>query len=127
VLFGGIKRIAGLTEKLVPLMATGYLAASFWVLFRHAAGIPEAIRLILTDAFDFRAASGGLLGFITSRAVRFGVARGVFSNEAGMGSAPIIHAAADARHPAAQAMWGIVEVFLDTTLMCSVTALVILS
>lgn len=126
-LFGGIGRIAQWTERIVPLLAVVYIGASVWVLVVNHTAISRAAALIWKDAFDFSSATGGILGFAVCRSIRFGVARGVFSNEAGMGSAPIVHAAADARSPAAQAMWGIVEVFLDTTLMCSVTALVILS
>ena len=125
-LFGGIRRIARWTERIVPVMALFYIGAALWVLALHWREIPGAVRLIVADAFDFRSAAGGFFGFVTARSVRFGVARGVFSNEAGMGSAPIVHGAAEADSPARQGMWGVVEVFLDTTLMCSVTGLVLL-
>ncbi|HIV19187.1 MAG TPA: sodium:alanine symporter family protein [Candidatus Merdivicinus intestinigallinarum] len=127
VLFGGITKIAKWTERVIPFLAVFYLGASAWALWGHRGEIPEVISLIVQDAFDFSAAAGGIFGFLVCRGIRYGVARGVFSNEAGMGSAPIIHGAADARSPADQGMWGIIEVFLDTTVMCSITALVILT
>ncbi|MGI5893476.1 MAG: alanine/glycine:cation symporter family protein [Candidatus Merdivicinus sp.] len=126
-LFGGIRRIACLTERLVPLMAAVYVGAAAWILVVNHAEIPAVIGMIVRDAFHFSAATGGVTGFLVSQCVRFGIARGVFSNEAGMGSAPIVHGAADTSSPGQQGMWGIVEVFLDTTLMCTVTALVILT
>ena len=126
-LFGGIRRIAEWTERVVPAMAVLYLGAAAWVLLLHWREIPDAVLQIVEDAFDFRSASGGIFGFLTARSVRFGVARGVFSNEAGMGSAAIVHAASDTDAPAREGMWGVLEVFLDTTVMCSVTALVLLA
>lgn len=126
-LFGGIRRIAGWTERIVPIMAVFYIGAALWVLCAHIDRIPAAMHMIWESAFHFDAASGGVLGFIVSRSVRYGVSRGVFSNEAGMGSAPIVHGAAQTDSPARQGMWGILEVFLDTTIMCTMTALVILT
>ncbi len=126
-LFGGIQRIARWMEMLVPFAAILYIGASVWVLSVHFQEIPDVIRLIIVDAFDFSSAAGGVFGFLVSRSIRFGVARGVFSNEAGMGSASIIHGAANAQSPAKQGLWGVMEVFLDTTVMCTITAFVILT
>lgn len=127
VLFGGIQRIAHWLERLIPVAAIFYLGASLWLLGVNFERIPDAFCMIWTDAFDFSSAAGGVMGFLVSRCVRFGVARGVFSNEAGMGSASIIHGAANAKSAEEQGMWGVMEVFLDTTVMCTMTALVILT
>ncbi len=125
-LCGGIQRIAKLTERVVPIMAAVYLLAAGAVLFKKCECLPEVFEVMLQEAFQPSAAAGGILGFITSRAVRLGLSRGVFSNEAGMGSAPIVHGAARTDSAVRQGFWGVVEVFLDTTVMCTVTALVIL-
>lgn len=127
VIFGGIKRIGKVTEKLVPFMSLAYIAGGFIVLAINYSQIPEAIHSIFTDAFHLDAAGGGLAGYFISRSMRFGVARGVFTNEAGLGSSAMAHASSDTKEPIKQAMWGCFEVFTDTILMCSITALVILS
>ncbi len=127
VLCGGIQRIARLTERVVPVMAGVYLLASAAVLIGSAEKLPEIFLRMFREAFQAPAAAGGVLGFLVSRPVGLGMARGVFSNEAGMGSAPIIHGAARTDSAARQGFWGVVEVFLDTTVMCTVTALVILA
>lgn len=121
--FGGIRRIATVTEKTVPILSALFLVCSLASLALHASRIPAACAQIVRDAFRFRAAAGGMVG----QAVRVGVARGVFSNEAGLGSTAVIHAAADTDAPARQGMWGILEVFLDTVVMCTITGLVILT
>lgn len=89
--------------------------------------LPQAFSLIFDSAFSLSSATGGIAGYGVAQAVRYGFARGIFTNEAGLGSAPIAHAAADAKHPAAQGMWGIFEVFVDTLVVCTLTALVILT
>ena len=127
VLCGGIRRIAWLTERVVPVMAGVYLLASAAVLVLSAEKLPGIFARMLREAFQVPAAAGGVLGFLVSRPVGLGMARGVFSNEAGMGSAPIVHGAARTDSAVRQGFWGIVEVFLDTTVMCTVTALVILA
>ncbi len=127
VLLGGIKRIAGVTEVLVPFMAIFYIAGAIVVLIINASAVPGAFGLIFRDAFTGTAATGGFLGASVMYACRIGMARGVFTHEAGMGSAPIAHASASTDHPARQGLWGAFEVFFDSIVMCTITALVILT
>ena len=126
VILGGIGRIGRVSEKLVPAMALLFLAGGGLVLWTHAAAIPEALARIVVSAFTPKAAVGGGLGYGMAAAMRFGVARGVFTNEAGLGSSAMAHAAADVSEPAEEGMWGLFEVFIATVVVCSVTALVIL-
>jgi len=126
VIFGGVGRIARVTEKIVPAMAGLFLLASMIVLIKNHKALPGALGLIFREAFRLPAAAGGAAGFGIAKAMRYGVARGVFSNEAGLGSSAVVHAAADVKEPAVQGLWGICEVFIDTLLMCTVTALVLL-
>ncbi|MDR2686969.1 MAG: amino acid carrier protein, partial [Oscillospiraceae bacterium] len=126
VIFGGLGRIARVTEKVVPAMAGAFLLASAAVLVKNYRALPGALGLIARGAFSPPSAAGGLAGFGVAKAMRYGVARGVFSNEAGLGSSAVVHAAADVPRPAVQGLWGISEVFIDTLLMCTVTALVFL-
>ena len=123
---GGLKRIAAAAEKIIPAMTALFILASFAVIAKNFRAIPSAFSRIFSEAFSLRAAAGGAAGYGIKQAVRYGVARGVFSNEAGLGSNAIIHAAADTDSPAEQGYWGILEVFLDTVVMCTVTALTIL-
>ncbi len=123
----GIKGIAALTERLVPLMSVGFLALSVGALFCFRDKLPAAIAEIFRSAFTLESGMGGVGGFLLSRGVRYGTMRGLLSNEAGCGTAPIAHASADVKLPAEQGVWGIVEVFVDTILLCTVTALVILA
>ncbi len=127
VMMGGLRRIGAFTAAFVPLMALLYLGTGALVLVKNAAAIPDALSLIFRCAFTPQAAAGGAAGYTVRQAVHFGVARGVFTNEAGLGSAPIAHAGAAARGPVEQGCWGILEVFVDTILMCGFTALIILS
>ena len=127
VILGGIGRIGRVSEKLVPAMALLFLAGGGVVLCCRAQAIPGALEAIVEGAFAPRAALGGGAGYSMAAAMRYGVARGVFTNEAGMGSSAMAHAAARVDHPARQGMWGIFEVFLATLVVCSVTALVILT
>lgn len=124
---GGITRIAKVTEKLIPFLAIGYLAAGAAVILYHHSRIVPALAEIVSGAFDWRSAAGGFFGSAMMRALRCGTARGVFSNEAGMGSAVFAHCAAENGNAAEQGMWGMFEVFTDTIVMCTVTALVILT
>ena len=124
VLLGGIGRVGRVSEKLVPAMALLFLGGGIWVIFVRRAALPEAFRLILESAVSPRAAMGG---YGIGAAMRYGVARGVFTNEAGLGSSAIAHAAARAEHPAQEGMWGIFEVFAATMVVCTVTSLVILT
>lgn len=127
VIVGGIKSIGSVTDKLVPIMAALYVTGALIVLFRNAAQIPEAFRLIFTHAFTPKAATGGFLGSTMMLAIRQGVSRGIFSNEAGLGSAPIAHAAAKTNNPFKQGTIGGLEVFIDTIIVCTMTALVIIT
>ena len=126
VLLRGTGQISRLTELLVPIMTGGYLILSIAVLILRRDAVGAAFSSIFNSALDPRGMAGGALGFLTSRALRTGTMRGLLSNEAGCGTAPTAHAAADAVDPAAQGVWGIFEVFVDTILLCTVTALVIL-
>ena len=124
---GGIGRIGRFSEKLVPCMALLFLGGGAVVLFVHASAIPDALSRIVSGAVAPRAAAGGGLGYGVAAAMRYGIARGVFTNEAGMGSSAMAHAASDVEEPAEEGMWGMFEVFVATLLVCSVTALVILT
>ena len=127
VLLGGIRRVGRVAENLVPLACLLYFSAGSLVLFCNRREIPEALALILRCAFSPRAALGGGLGYGVLRGMRAGIARGIFSNEAGLGSAPIAHASAHTDSPTEQGMWGIFEVFADTLVMCTFTALILLT
>ncbi len=126
VILGGITSIARVTQWLVPFMALLYLGGGLFILLLHADRLPHAFGLIFQGAFSGMAAAGGFAGSTVMMALRYGVARGLFSNEAGLGSAPMVHATADTDHPVRQGMYGIFEVFVDTLLICTTTALVIL-
>lgn len=126
VLIGGIKRISSVSEKLVPFMATIYFIASIIILIINFKNIPQAIKLIVSEAFSLKSAASGITGYAIFIAMRYGIARGVFSNEAGLGTAPIAHAASNTNNPVKQGMWGIFEVF-NTLIICLLTGLVIIS
>lgn len=127
VLIGGIKWIAEVAGRLVPIMAVAYIAAGLLILALNASEIPAAIALIVTKAFTPTAATGGFAGAAVWMAIRFGVARGVFSNEAGLGSAPIAHAAAKTTEPVEQGVIAMLGPFIDTIILCSITGLVIIT
>ena len=127
IIFGGIDRIAALTEKLVPFMAVLYMLASAAVIIINIKAVPAALERIFTEAFDLRSAAGGFMGYGMARALKYGISRGVFSNEAGLGSSPIVHAAADSSDPCRQGMWGMFQVFMDTIVLCTLMALCILT
>ena len=126
VLMGGVKRIADVAGKLVPLMAIFYIGAGCVVLFMNASEIPAAFALIFESAFTPVAAEGGFAGAAVWAAIRFGVARGVFSNEAGLGSAPIAHAAAQTNDPVQQGLIAMLGTFIDTLIVCTITGLAII-
>lgn len=125
VFFGGIGRIAAVTEKMVPLMALLYVIGGLFVVLSNADQIIPAFKMIFVGAFDPSAATGGIIGAGVKEAIRYGVARGLFSNEAGMGSTPHAHAVAKVQYPAQQGLMGIVSVFIDTFVVLNMTALVI--
>ena len=127
VLIGGVKRIGSVAGALVPIMAIAYLAAGLTVLAINADAIPHALDLIFTYAFTDTAAEGGFAGAAVWMAIRFGVARGVFSNEAGLGSAPIAHAAAQTKDPVRQGLIAMLGTFIDTIIICSITGLAIIT
>ncbi len=127
VLLGGLQRISSVAGALVPIMAIAYIAASTIVLAINADQIPTAFGLIFTHAFSPTAATGGFAGAAVWMAIRFGVARGVFSNEAGLGSAPIAHAAAQTKGPVSQGLVAMLGTFIDTLIVCTFTALAILT
>jgi AGCS family alanine or glycine:cation symporter len=127
VLIGGIQRIAAVAGRLVPFMAVTYVAAGLLALIINIGAIPEAFRLIFVHAFTPIAATGGFAGAAVWAALQFGVARGVFSNEAGLGSAPIAHAAAQTKGPVSQGLIAMLAPFIDTIVVCTFTALVILT
>lgn len=122
VIIGGIKSIARVTDKIVPAMAIIYIVGSLIILFAKASMIPTAFGMIFGNAFSAKAVGGGLIGTV----IRYGVARGVFSNEAGLGSAPIAHAASKNNNPVKQGIIGSLGSFIDTLVVCTMTALVIL-
>jgi len=126
ILWRGAARVEATCARLVPLVCLLFSVASIAVLVARRAALPAAFSAIFADAFTVQSGAAGVFGFFTSRAVRFGVARGLVSNEAGCGTAPIAHAASNAKSPAQQGFWGIFEVFVDTVLLCTMTALVIL-
>ena len=127
IFLGGVTRIAAVTEKLVPVMACFYLVGGLVMLIANITNLPHAFALIFEGAFNPQAILGGAVGIGVREAMRYGVARGVFTNEAGMGSSAIAHAASNVQEPAEQGMWGIFEVFIATLSVCSITALVILT
>ena len=126
VVWGGIRRISRMTSWFVPLSAGIYFFFSVWVLVVCRRSIPVVLGQILKEAWTPGAAGGGIAGFLFSRSVRFGLARGVFSNEAGLGTLAVLHGAAEDTTPEEQGMWAMFEVFVDTIVICTLTALVIL-
>jgi AGCS family alanine or glycine:cation symporter len=127
VVLGGIQSIARVCQTLVPFMAISYVAGCVILLAMHASSIPESIRLIVTGAFTPQAATGGFLGAGISQAMRFGIARGLFSNESGLGSAPIVAAAARTRNPVRQALVSSPGPYWDTVVVCLLTGLVVVN
>lgn len=126
VILGGTRRIAGITARIVPFMCFLYIGGGVLVLLLHAPALPGVFVRIFTDAFSPLAAGGGVFGFFTSAALRQGAARGLMSNEGGCGTAPLAHITSEEKDPARQGLFGIVEVFVDTVLICTLTAFVIL-
>jgi AGCS family alanine or glycine:cation symporter len=125
VTLGGISRIANTADKVVPIMAVAYLIGAVIILILNASEVPGALAMIVTHAFSPAPAVGGFAGASVAIAIRYGIARGIFSNEAGLGSASIVHAQAR-NQPFRQGFWGVWEVFIDTLVVCTMTALVIL-
>ena len=126
VILGGLKRIASVAEKIIPFSSGIYILFSLMVIGKHISNVLPVFQRIFRDAFSFTAISGGIAGYGVFAAIKYGVARGVFSNEAGLGSSVLIHASAEDTTAKQQGMWGILEVWIDTMVLCTLTALVIL-
>lgn len=126
-LLGGLKRIAAFTERLVPTMALFYLLGALAVIIHGRAALPAVLHSILIGAFDQQAGLGGVVGYGMKQAIQIGVSRGVFSNEAGLGSSVMVHTTSSAQEPCEQGMWAVFEVCFDTIVMCTITALAILT
>ena len=126
VILGGIKRVGKVAVIILPAMALLYILGGLGIIFYHFSEIGNAFSLIFKYAFTSEAAIGGVGGFMVMRAIQQGISRGVYSNEAGWGTSPMIHATAKVDHPLKQGMWGVFEVFLDTIIICTVTGLVIM-
>jgi len=126
VVLGGVQRIGQVTSLIVPFMACFYIVAGIGVIVLRITEVPAAFVAIFQGAFSFEAVGGGVFGYAIMVAMRQGFARGVFSNEAGLGSAPIAHAASSTEEPAEQAIWGVFEVFIDTIVICTITSMAII-
>lgn len=127
VIVGGLKRIASANERIVPVMALFYIIGSLVIIVMNYKMILPAFGAIFKDAFSFKAAAGGAGGYVIMQAIKWGFKRGVFSNEAGLGSSVMVHSTSNVKEPVVQGLWGIFEVFLDTIVVCTMTALVILT
>ncbi|MCM3279643.1 sodium:alanine symporter family protein [Exiguobacterium sp. MER 193] len=127
IVFGGLKRIAKVTEIVVPGMALVYVGAGLVIVLMNFSEIPNVLSLIFSYAFEPMAAFGGFAGAAVAETIRWGFARGLYSNEAGLGTAPIAHAAAQTDHPVRQGFWAVIGIVIDTLIICSTTAFVVLS
>ncbi len=127
VILGGLKRIAITNERIVPFMAVFFIIGSLIIIVMNASRVPAAFGAIFSGAFNFKSAAGGVGGAIIAQAMTWGFKRGVFSNEAGLGSSVMVHSASNVKEPVVQGLWGIFEVFADTIIVCTCTALVILT
>ncbi len=127
IIIGGIQRIGKVTSMLVPFMSLLFIILSLIAICTHIGAVPNAFGLIFNKAFNFQAAGGGILGYTFAQVITKGMARGVFSNEAGLGSSVIAHSASETREPVKQGLWGVFEVFFDTFIICTLTALTFLT
>lgn len=127
IVLGGLTRLLGFTEKIVPIMSVTYILGGLAVILLNVQALPSAVISIFECAFTGRAAVGGFAGATLATCIRWGVARGIYSNDAGTGVTTITHAAADVNHPVQQGMWGVFEVFFDTIVVCSITCFAILT
>lgn len=127
VVIGGVKRIGKVTELVVPLMAGAYAGAGFLIVLMNLSSVPAFFSLIFSNAFTSSSAVGGFAGAALAETVRWGFARGLYSNEAGMGTAPIAHAAAMTDHPVRQGFWSVIGIVVDTLIICTTTAFVVLA
>ena len=127
IIIGGIKRIGKVASKLVPVMSLLFIVMALITICMHIKAVPSALASIFTCAFNFKAAAGGIMGYAFATVIRKGMARGVFSNEAGLGSSVIAHSASEVREPVKQGLWGVFEVFFDTFIICTLSALMMLT
>lgn len=127
IISGGIKRIGSVTQILIPVLSVAYIGAAVFIIVCNCERIPAAFSEIFRGAFGIRSVGGGISGAVISRSINAGLRRGVFSNEAGLGSSAVLHSSADCRDPGQQGMWAVFEVFADTIVCCTLTALVILT
>lgn len=127
IVFGGVKRISAVTSMLVPLMSGFYIIGCLYIIIANASSLPSAFSEIFRSAFGLSQIGGGMIGFAVKNAVSMGFKRGVFSNEAGIGTSVFAHTSGDIKEPVVCGMWSVFEVFFDTIVMCTLTALVLLS
>lgn len=127
VIIGGVKRIGKVTSYIVPFMVVLFLILALILIFANVTAVPAAFASIFTSAFTTKSLVGGFLGYGILSAMRYGFARGIFSNEAGLGSSPIAHCSSETKEPVEQGLWGIFEVFVDTFVICTLTALFVLT
>ena len=126
VISGGFQRLVHTAEKIVPIMAGMYVLCGLIVLVLRMPRLPAVLESIIQGAFTLKAGTGAAVGLTMKEAMRFGVARGLYSNEAGEGSAAVIHSSAQVDHPVRQGLYGIMEVFIDTMVICSTTGFAVL-
>ncbi|MGN1410637.1 MAG: alanine/glycine:cation symporter family protein [Eubacteriales bacterium] len=127
VILGGLQRIARANERIVPFMAVFYIIGALVIICMNIKQVGPAFASIFSNAFSFKSAAGGISGYVIMQAITWGFKRGVFSNEAGLGSSVMVHSASNVKEPVVQGLWGIFEVFVDTIIVCTLTALVILT
>lgn len=127
VAVGGAKGVSSFMSKVIPILSVGFIMLSLAAILKEPSSVPSVFSKIFAGAFNVKSAAAGVFGFISIRALRYGGMRGLLSNEAGCGTAPTAHASANAKSPAEQGFWGIFEVFADTTLLCTLTALVVVA
>lgn len=125
IILGGLKRLANLATSLVPIMSIFYIVIGILVIVLNIQNLPYVISQIFTQAFSFKAIAGGTGGYVITRAMQFGITRGMYSNEAGEGTAPFAHGSAIVEHPCDEGIAGVTEVFIDTIVICSITAFVV--
>ncbi|MCT4607031.1 MAG: amino acid carrier protein [Marinisporobacter sp.] len=125
ITLGGLKRVANIATTLVPIMSIFYIVVGVFVIFLNIENVPSVFATIFHEAFSFQAVAGGTGGFVIARAMQFGITRGMYSNEAGEGTAPFAHGSTIVSHPVEEGITGVTEVFLDTIIVCTITALVI--
>ncbi len=127
IIFGGVQRIGSVTAKLVPLMSCFYILGAVWIMAANLTRLPAVFGAVIEGAFGINAVTGGISGYVIKQAISMGFRRGVFSNEAGLGTSVAAHTASAVKEPCVQGMWSIFEVFFDTIVMCTLTAVILLS